>query len=742
MNQGKDADDFRIIYNELIEERDKLQNEINFLRRDLDNSTLKQNGFDRQIHEKNEEIQSLHEKLTQAKQENIKEAKKREQIQLELKTNQENFEYKNTELKAQIVLCKTQHQEIQKSHEQVRKLKEDNVRLTKDNQILQIHFDEIQSQLKEVITTHQKNIDDREYYRNESKKKDDEIIQLRKEYEKEQKKTNDLEKNLRSVKNQINENDQEHKHLHSTILLLQQDTDQFKKRQNQYQKQIETLTREREQLNKTHQIIIANNQKQIEQMQNVDQSRRSLEQDIIHYQEEANKQRNIILILEKERDRYINEATQSASQILELMGDVKKRELEIFNQNKTISELEIHAKQQQSLYETARTDRNFYSKNLNESKDEIDEIQRKSKIISHQIDQFKQEVQIKEQNFVNLQIEYNKIKKNKEDLVLNIEQLKQELIRKEQMHTNQQIQYKTLDKELSKTNNKTNRQTKQLQLIISERNIVGSQLIRRNDELALLYEKVKIQNSTLYKGEIQYKARLEDIRILKLELKKLHHEKYLLQNQIPNINELKQELFHSQRDLTRERIRCRALEDELENPMNIHRWRKLEITDPSTFELIQKIQFLQKSLIQKTEEVQQKELLIQEKEKLYDELKRILARQPGPELVKQLSIFQETLKVKTTHIKCLISEMNMYKTEIDNYKYATDKLNQELNEVRQKYFQQKKKESQTKEKERLAQTEQAALPDLVQQNRSNGQVRFAGGGFKLQSTPKSSIVNI
>ncbi|CAF4276599.1 unnamed protein product, partial [Adineta steineri] len=53
-----------------------------------------------------------------------------------------------------------------------------------------------------------------------------------------------------------------------------------------------------------------------------------------------------------------------------------------------------------------------------------------------------------------------------------------------------------------------------------------------------------------------------------------------------------------------------------------------------------------------------------------------------------------------------------------------------------------KKESQTKEKERLAQTEQAALPDLVQQNRSNGQVRFAGGGFKLQSTPKSSIVNI
>lgn len=32
-----------------------------------------------------------------------------------------------------------------------------------------------------------------------------------------------------------------------------------------------------------------------------------------------------------------------------------------------------------------------------------------------------------------------------------------------------------------------------------------------------------------------------------------------------------------QRELLKERMRCRALEEELENPMNIHRWRKLEV---------------------------------------------------------------------------------------------------------------------------------------------------------------------
>jgi hypothetical protein len=39
--------------------------------------------------------------------------------------------------------------------------------------------------------------------------------------------------------------------------------------------------------------------------------------------------------------------------------------------------------------------------------------------------------------------------------------------------------------------------------VVNERDVLGSQLIRRNDELALLYEKIKIQQSTLNKGELQ-----------------------------------------------------------------------------------------------------------------------------------------------------------------------------------------------------------------------------------------------
>lgn len=75
--------------------------------------------------------------------------------------------------------------------------------------------------------------------------------------------------------------------------------------------------------------------------------------------------------------------------------------------------------------------------------------------------------------------------------------------------------------------------------VINERDILGTQLIRRNDELALLYEKIKIQQSTLNKGERQYSQRLEDIRILKLEIKKMRRERGILSKSVANVDDLR-----------------------------------------------------------------------------------------------------------------------------------------------------------------------------------------------------------
>lgn len=55
------------------------------------------------------------------------------------------------------------------------------------------------------------------------------------------------------------------------------------------------------------------------------------------------------------------------------------------------------------------------------------------------------------------------------------------------------------------------KQRKDYEMVINERDILGTQLIKRNEELQILYEKIKIQQSTLDKGEIYYQEKVAEI---------------------------------------------------------------------------------------------------------------------------------------------------------------------------------------------------------------------------------------
>ena len=75
--QEQDVNDLMKARDELTQERDKLLNDVTQLRRDLDDNSIRQSDLERQIQEGNQQVVSLQEKITQAKTENMKEAKKR-----------------------------------------------------------------------------------------------------------------------------------------------------------------------------------------------------------------------------------------------------------------------------------------------------------------------------------------------------------------------------------------------------------------------------------------------------------------------------------------------------------------------------------------------------------------------------------------------------------------------------------------------------------------------------------------
>lgn len=115
--------------------------------------------------------------------------------------------------------------------------------------------------------------------------------------------------------------------------------------------------------------------------------------------------------------------------------------------------------------------------------------------------------------------------------------------------------------------------------------------------------------------------------------------------------------------------------------------RELESSDPATYQMIQKVKALQKLLISKTEEVVEKDALIQEKEKLYVQLKNIIARQPGPEVAEQLAWYSQNLKEKTGHMKQMAAELEMYHNQVQDLKEEIDRHNKDFQSTKQAYFQ-------------------------------------------------------
>ncbi|GAB5578766.1 cilia- and flagella-associated protein 58 isoform X3 [Prionailurus iriomotensis] len=732
LDQDSNIRDLLKFKEEVIKERDQLLSEVVKLRESLAQTTEQQQETERCREEAEQTISQFRQEIQQRQNEASRESRKKEKLEKELRQIQTDMDTRQTEIRALQQYVQKSKEELQKLEQQLKEQKILNERAAKELEQFQMRNSKLQQENEQHSLVCEQLSQENQQKALELKAKEEEVHQMRLDIGKLNKIREQIHKKLHQIEDQKSEVEQHKETLKNQILGLEREVEASKKQAELDKKAMDELLRERDILNKNMLKAIHATQKQIDLVKLHEQSKRNLEEEIQNYKDEAQKQRKIIFQLEKERDRYINEASDLTQKVLMNMEDIKIREMQIFDYRKKIAESETKLKQQQNLYEAVRSDRNLYSKNLVEAQDEITEMKRKLKIMTHQVDQLKEEISAKESALVKLHLEQQRIEKEKETLKAELQKLRQQALETKHFIEKQEVEERKLLRIIAEADGERLRQKKELDQVISERDILGSQLVRRNDELALLYEKIKIQQSVLNKGESQYNQKVEDMRILKLEIKKLRREKGILARSVANVDELRAGVFsHAKRILEGE--------DAMPSPGGgtgePHERAQMEeasdASDPSTYELIQKIHTLQKRLISKTEEVVEKELLLQglEKEKLYVELKHILARQPGPEAAEQLQIYRHTLREKTKQLKVLSSELNMYESQSQEYKYEIEKLTNELMNLKKKYLAQKRKEYTQKNKDRIS------MDNTLSMAKPTGP-RFTGGGFPLYRPSK------
>ncbi|KAH8355938.1 hypothetical protein KR200_003293, partial [Drosophila serrata] len=196
-----------------------------------------------------------------------------------------------------------------------------------------------------------------------------------------------------------------------------------------------------------------------------------------------------------------------------------------------------------------------------------------------------------------------------------------------------------------------------------EKTLVGLQIVKRNDELRLLREKLAIMQIAIDRGTRQYNQRLEDIRLLKLEVSNLRMSHMCMQKEVGNRAELRQDVIRLERQLNQERLRVSAYSEELSRPCRIHRWRVLFGKDPRRFDLICKVQSLLKVNLRLS--VQRDTLVkdLAEAQRLRNDYKRQLERKAYPQYHEKLFLQESINRRQKRRLKAMTAELRI--NEID-----------------------------------------------------------------------------
>lgn len=316
--------------------------------------------------------------------------------------------------------------------------------------------------------------------------------------------------------------------------------------------------------------------------------------EVTSYQVEHEKLSRILEQIKKEQEKYGIEASHAHSKYYQTLEELKIKNTQIQNLQKENQEVENKCKHQQNLYEAVRSDRNLYSKDFIKSKDEINELKKKYKRMTYAVDQLREEIKNKDQRLVELDKDYKKVEGENVKIKADKNRAKAQIQSNEEVIKNQENHINHMKKIIQSAKQQKSKQQKDYDMVRNERDILGTQLIKRNHELSILYEKIKLSNSNLIKGNIYCQLKSKELNEFKLKLATLRNEYLSIDSQIRCIEDLRAEISFKEKELLNQKAKVKALQDELENPMNVHRWRKLEATDQENYERILKIQTLQR----------------------------------------------------------------------------------------------------------------------------------------------------
>lgn len=367
--------------------------------------------------------------------------------------------------------------------------------------------------------------------------------------------------------------------------------------------------------------------------------------------------------LASNREKLAREASIAHRQCRETADEVAMKQLEEDDLKKKHQEISQKQKEFCAMYEVVKNERNKCMTRIQKSSQHLSEMKEKLKILQNEVEILRMESATKDKMLQRTRSDAARLDASHDQL-----QNEKTRITARGAALNEQVEQYVI--EIDKLNSIINSIEKEMVVLrrqyeqaVETRNFTGTQLIDRNDELCILWEKSNIQEKLLKKGEDAMLSRAEEIRGLRIDLQEVQRQLRVVHSKIPEVPKLVDEVVALREQVNAVRKRTDELSQELENPRSsLRKWRKLggEDLDPQTLRI--KIHDLEERLNDKKEALLEKELILEEVTALSDKLRHqaVDGRQGTMELSQKVNAFQSRIKDVTRKMMAIVSELSMH----------------------------------------------------------------------------------
>lgn len=349
--------------------------------------------------------------------------------------------------------------------------------------------------------------------------------QLSRNLKSEQEKVNKLRKEIERHKKEYKKEDVQKKQHEDQMLEYEMMANKLRKEQEDIHSEMRAHEGKEKELQ--NELILLENKTDVvkKKVEDAGDEERGINSEIMKEESKLEELKKNVAMIQKEvkdltaiRESMARKASSAMSEVRETREELKVKELLIKDLSKKHEETENKLEHFKALYEEVKSARNKYVNLIQNSSQDLAEFKERIKMLQSELEILKNESAEKNKTI----LEYNRIfqlEKHKRD------QTKAKLNKYEFENKEKQALVDQNIKEIEKLNTIMQSLQKDMERlrtsyeeVCENRNYTGIQLIDRNDELCILYEKSNMQEIILRKEELAVKSLEDDIRMINIEV--------------------------------------------------------------------------------------------------------------------------------------------------------------------------------------------------------------------------------